>query len=117
MLMGIMGHFTDEEAYPIVRQLLAGLPPGSYFALYDGADTNEAFNEAQRGYNESGAVPYHLRSPKQFAQFFEPWNWWSPVWCQCRTGGPTPARLKSRSTPTAGSEKALIRPDAATRDQ
>ena len=71
MLMGIMGHFTDEEAYPIVRQLLAGLPSGSYFALYDGADTNEAFNEAQRGYNESGAVPYHLRSPEQFTRFFE----------------------------------------------
>ena len=71
MLMGIMGHFTDEEAYPIVRQLLAGLPSGSYFALYDGADTNEAFNEAQRGYNSSGAVPYHLRSPEQFARFFE----------------------------------------------
>jgi hypothetical protein len=26
MLMGIMGHFTDEEAYPIVSRLLAGLP-------------------------------------------------------------------------------------------
>jgi len=71
MLMGIMGHFTDEEAYPIVSRLLAGLPSGSYFALYDGADTNEAFNEAQRGYNDSGAVPYHLRSPGQFARFFE----------------------------------------------
>ena len=71
MLMGIMGHFTDEEAYPIVSRLLAGLPSGSYFALYDGADTNEAFNEAQRGYNDSGAVPYHLRSPEQFARFFE----------------------------------------------
>jgi S-adenosyl methyltransferase len=71
MLMGIMGHFTDEEAYPIVSRLLAGLPSGSYFALYDGADTNEAFNEAQRGYNESGAAPYHLRSPEQFARFFE----------------------------------------------
>jgi hypothetical protein len=71
MLMGIMGHFTDEEAYPIVSRLLDGLPSGSYFALYDGADTNEAFNEAQRGYNESGAVPYHLRSPEQFARFFE----------------------------------------------
>jgi hypothetical protein len=71
MLMGIMGHFTDEEAYPIVSGLLAGLPSGSYFALYDGADTNEAFNEAQRGYNESGAVPYHLRSPEQFARYFE----------------------------------------------
>jgi hypothetical protein len=71
MLMGIMGHFTDDEAYPIVSRLLDGLPSGSYFALYDGADTNEAFNEAQRGYNESGAVPYYLRSPEQFARFFE----------------------------------------------
>ncbi len=44
---------------------------GSYFALYDGANVNEAFNEAQRGYNESGAAPYHLRSPEQFARFFE----------------------------------------------
>ncbi len=71
MLMGIMGHFTDDEAYPIVSQLLAGLPSGSYFALYDGADTNEAFNQAQQGYNDSGAVPYHLRSPEQFKRYFE----------------------------------------------
>jgi len=70
MLMGIMGHFTDEEAYPIVRQLLAGLPPGGYFALYDGANTNEAFKAAQEGYNASGAVPYYLRSPEQFERFF-----------------------------------------------
>ncbi len=70
MLMGIMGHFTDEEAYPIVSRLLAGLPSGSYFALYDGADTNEAFNQAQQGYNDSGAVPYYLRSPEQFTRYF-----------------------------------------------
>ncbi len=71
MLMGIMGHFTDGEAYPIVRQLLAGLPSGSYFALYDGASTNEAFKAAQDGYNASGAVPYYLRSPEQFERFFQ----------------------------------------------
>ena len=71
MLMGIMGHFTDDEAYPIVRLLLAGLPAGSYFALYDGASTSEAFNRAQEGYNASGAVPYYLRSPAQFERFFE----------------------------------------------
>jgi len=71
MLMGIMGHFTDDEAYPIVDRLLAGLPSGSYFALYDGADTNEAFNAAQQGYNDSGAVPYYLRSPARFARFFD----------------------------------------------
>jgi hypothetical protein len=71
MLMGIMGHFTDEEAYPIVDRLVAGLPSGGYFALYDGANTNEAFNQAQEGYNNSGAVPYHLRSPEQFVRFFQ----------------------------------------------
>ena len=71
MLMGIMGHFTDDEAYLIVSALQAGLPSGSYFALYDGASTNEAFNQAQEGYNASGAVPYYLRSPEQFQQFFE----------------------------------------------
>jgi hypothetical protein len=71
MLMGIMGHFTDEEAYPIVSRLVAGLPSDSYFALYDGANTNPAFNEAQEGYNNSGAVPYYLRSPEQFTQYFD----------------------------------------------
>jgi O-methyltransferase involved in polyketide biosynthesis len=71
MLMGIMGHFTDAEAYPIVSRLMAGLPAGSYLALYDGADTNEAFNRAQQGYNDSGAVPYHLRSPDRFDRYFE----------------------------------------------
>jgi hypothetical protein len=71
MLMGIMGHFTDDEAYPIVSQLVAGLPSGSYFALYDGANTDEAFTAAQQGYNDSGAVPYYLRSPEQFERYFE----------------------------------------------
>jgi O-methyltransferase involved in polyketide biosynthesis len=71
MLMGIMGHFTDSEAYPIVSALMAGLPAGSYLALYDGADTNEAFNRAQQGYNDSGAVPYQLRSPERFERYFE----------------------------------------------
>jgi S-adenosyl methyltransferase len=71
MLMGIMGHVTDDEAYLIVSRLLAGLSPGSYLALYDGASTNEAFNQAQEGYDDSGAVPYHRRSPAQFERFFE----------------------------------------------
>ena len=71
MLMGIMGHFTDDEAYPIVSRLQAGLPSGSYFALYDGANTNEAFNQAQQCYNDSGAVPYHLRSPERIAALFD----------------------------------------------
>jgi hypothetical protein len=59
MLMGVMGHFTDGEAYPIVSCLLDGLPSGSYFALYDGANVNEAFNE-----DASAERPRHDRYGK-----------------------------------------------------
>jgi hypothetical protein len=99
MLMGIMGHFTDDEAYPIVSRLQAGLPPGSYFALYDGASTNEAFNQAQQGYNDSGAVPYYLRSPEQFRRYFAS----SRAWCRWCSGGRIRTRNRPRSTPTAAS--------------
>jgi O-methyltransferase involved in polyketide biosynthesis len=72
MLMGIMGHLTDDdEAQAIVGRLLEALPPGSYLALYDGTRTSKAFEEAQEGYDDTGAVPYRLRSPEQIAGFFE----------------------------------------------
>jgi hypothetical protein len=72
MLMGIMGHVTDDdEALSIVRRLVAGLPSGGYLVLEDGGDTDEAFLEAQKGYDDTGAVPYRLRSPAQIARFFE----------------------------------------------
>jgi S-adenosyl methyltransferase len=73
MLMGILGHVGDyQQARSIVRRLLAPLPSGSYLVLNDGTDTvDPVFAEAQQRYNESGAVPYHLRSPAQIAGFFE----------------------------------------------
>jgi len=72
MLMGIMGHVTDDdEAISIVRRLVAELPSGSYLVLEDGTDTDAAFLEAQKGYDDTGAVPYRLRSPAQIARFFE----------------------------------------------
>ena len=73
MLMGVLGHVGDyQQAQAVVRRLLAPLPPGSYLVLNDGTDTvDPVFAEAQRRYNESGAVPYHLRSPAQIAGFFE----------------------------------------------
>ena len=93
ILNGIMGHVTDDAtARDLVRQLLAGLPPGSFLALNDGTDTDEAFAEAQEGYDDTGAVPYRLRRPDQVAAFFDalamvepgfvPVNRWRP--------GPTP---------------------------
>ncbi len=71
VLMGVMGHIDEDDAYPIVRQLLGGLPAGSFLALQDGAEMSEAFTEAQEDYDDTGAIPYHLRRPAQIAAFFE----------------------------------------------
>ncbi|WP_149831318.1 SAM-dependent methyltransferase [Streptomyces tailanensis] len=70
-MMQVSGHIADyDEALAIVGGLMAALPSGSYFAFNDSVDTNEANAEATRKYNESGAVPYYLRSPEQLAGFF-----------------------------------------------
>jgi O-methyltransferase involved in polyketide biosynthesis len=73
MLLGVLGHVDDdEEARSIVKRLLEALPSGSYLTVCDGTNViSEAGVEAQRLYNESGAVPYRLRSPDQIAEFFE----------------------------------------------
>ncbi|HEY9525284.1 MAG TPA: SAM-dependent methyltransferase [Thermopolyspora sp.] len=73
MLMGILGHIDSyDEARSIVRQLLDGLPAGSHLTLYDGSgEFNEAFEDAQDGYDDTGAIPYRLRSREQIAGFFD----------------------------------------------
>ncbi len=88
LLMGIMGHIDDEDAYSIVKLLVGALPASSYLALYDGSNVSAAFSAAQDGYNQSGAEPYYLRSPDQIAAFFDgmalvepglvPCNRWRP---------------------------------------
>jgi hypothetical protein len=72
ILMGVLAHVPDyDEARSIVRRLLAALPPGSYLAVRDGTDTDPAYREAIRGYNATGAVPYHLRPREQLAGFLD----------------------------------------------
>ncbi len=77
LLMGILGHIgnpdehDDQLARSIVDKLKAALPSGGYLALYEATDTDPAQNEATRLYNQSGAVPYHLRRPEQIARFFD----------------------------------------------
>lgn len=71
MLMGVMGHLDDDEAYGSVRRLVSVLPPGSYLALADGISSGVAFEEAQQGYDDTGAIPYRLRTPAQVATFFD----------------------------------------------
>jgi hypothetical protein len=73
MLMGILGLVGDhDEALSIVNRLMAGLPAGSYLAVYDGTDTDPAYVEALGRYNAaSGAVPYNPRSPAQIARYLD----------------------------------------------
>ncbi|MGC9542898.1 SAM-dependent methyltransferase [Streptomyces sp. UG1] len=88
-MMQVSGHIADDgQVRSIIGTLLGALPCGSYFAFNDSVDTNQANVEATRLYNESGAAPYHLRSPGQLAGFFDglellepgvvPLNEWRP---------------------------------------
>jgi hypothetical protein len=73
ILHGILGHVADTaEARSIVRSLMDALPSGSYLDLADGTkNISGEFEQAQEGYNETGAVPYALRTPEEIASFFD----------------------------------------------
>jgi len=90
LLMGIMGHLGDEHAHPVAAELVAGLPAGSYLALYDGSDVSAAFNAAQDAYNQTGAAPYFLRSPAQIAAFFDGLDLIHPGVVPCTRWRPDP---------------------------
>ncbi|MFD7999247.1 SAM-dependent methyltransferase [Streptomyces mirabilis] len=91
MLMGILGHIQDyEEAKSIVRTLQAALPSGSYFVHYDSTDTDAALKQAQQGYDDTGAVPYVLRSPEQITAYYEGLELIEPGIVSCPLWRPEP---------------------------
>lgn len=103
MLMGILGHIQDyEEAKSIVRTLQAALPSGSYFVHYDSTDTDAALKQAQQGYDDTGAVPYVLRSPEQITAYYEGLELIEPGIVSCPCGARSPAPRRSPRTCTAG---------------
>lgn len=72
MLMGVLGHIeSDKEAKELVDALMAGLPSGSYFAMYDGGDGREDIREAARIWNLQANPQYHLRSPERLAALLD----------------------------------------------
>ena len=72
IMNGIMGHVEDDdEAHAIVGRLVDALPPGSYLAMSDGTNTDKAGVRSTELYRDSGAVPYHMRSPAAFTAFFD----------------------------------------------
>jgi hypothetical protein len=69
-----MGHVPDtDQAYAIVAHLVDALVPGSYLSLNDGTSVvaGEAVEQAQQGYDDTGAVPYTQRTPDEIAGFFD----------------------------------------------
>jgi len=77
MLMGILGHIGDPDtggdqfAVSVVNHLKAALPAGGYLVIRDATNTVQAHVQALRAYEQTGAVPYRLRSPEQITRFFD----------------------------------------------
>ncbi|GAA4955692.1 hypothetical protein GCM10023238_22910 [Streptomyces heliomycini] len=73
ILSNILGHIADhDQARSVVTRLMAALPSGSHLSVNDGSrGVDPVFEQAQDAYNESGAVPYHLRTVDQITAYFE----------------------------------------------
>jgi hypothetical protein len=72
MFMGVLGFVTDyDELRSIVSRVLAAVPAGSYLALWDGTDTPEDLDEAQKEWEASDAPLYTVRSTEQIGRCFE----------------------------------------------
>ncbi|ETK33741.1 SAM-dependent methyltransferase [Microbispora sp. ATCC PTA-5024] len=74
MLLNILGHIPDhEEARSIAARLLDGLPSGSHLAVADGTNVirGPEFDAAIAIWNQSGSLPYTLRTPEQITRYFD----------------------------------------------
>ena len=73
MLLGVVHHIPDtEQAYSIVRHLVAALAPGSFLAINHSTSAvhGEAMEEAVAHWNRVGTPSMTLRTPEQIAAFF-----------------------------------------------
>ncbi|MYX96462.1 SAM-dependent methyltransferase [Streptomyces sp. SID486] len=73
VLSNILGHVADHgRARAIVGRLMDALPSGSYLSVNDGSrGIDPVFERAQDAYNQSGAVPYNLRTVEAITAFFD----------------------------------------------
>ncbi|MGP3966298.1 SAM-dependent methyltransferase [Streptomyces sp. 6N223] len=92
ILSNVLGHVGDyRQARSIVRRLMAGLPPGSHLSLNDGTGVvRPESRRAARQYAATGAVPYHLRTPRQIAGFFDGLELVPPGVVSCPRWNPDP---------------------------
>jgi hypothetical protein len=95
ILMNILGHVPDlDQAAGIVRQLMGGLPPGSYLVTADGTNVIDgpAFEEAIGVWNANAPLSYHLRGPEELARFLEGLEIVEPGLVPCNRWRPEPGQ-------------------------
>jgi O-methyltransferase involved in polyketide biosynthesis len=69
LIVGTLSYVAStDQAVSILDQLMAAVPAGSYLALEHSSDTSEKARRCAARYAQSGAKPYHPRSPEQLAQ-------------------------------------------------
>ncbi|GAA2709047.1 SAM-dependent methyltransferase [Actinoplanes palleronii] len=93
ILMNILGHVPDaDQAILIVRELLAGLPSGSYLITADGTNVLDgpAFEEAIAVWNANAPLSYHLRHPDEIARFLDGLEILEPGLVPCSRWRPSP---------------------------
>ncbi|WP_433544196.1 SAM-dependent methyltransferase (plasmid) [Streptomyces sp. CA-294286] len=72
VILNTLGHVADHgRACTLVSRLMAGLPSGSHLVISDSTSTSPGMIAASEAYNKSGAVPYHVRTVDEIAQFFD----------------------------------------------
>ncbi|MGW3952250.1 SAM-dependent methyltransferase [Streptomyces sp. NPDC004752] len=73
VLSNILGHVADhDQARSLVTRLMDALPSGSYLSINDRSrGIDPVFEQAQDAYNDSGAVPYNLRTVEEITAFFD----------------------------------------------
>ena len=105
IMLGVLGHVDDHgAARSITSQLMDALPAGSYLAIADGVASSGQVEGAQRRYNDTAPVPYHLRRPDELASFFDGLDLVEPGVVPCPRWKPDAAcaRPRKRRRPTAG---------------
>jgi hypothetical protein len=102
---GCLGHVPDtDEARAIVARMVAALPSGSYVSINDGtrAHGGEAIEQAQQDYNESGAIPYNLRTVDEITSFFAGLELVEPGVVPCPRWRPDPGAEPADSDAVGG---------------
>jgi len=94
MLLGILHHIPDaDEAYAVVRQLVAALAPGSYVAINHSTSAvhGPAMEDAVRHWNKVGTPSMTLRTPEQISRFFDGLELLPPGVVSCSRWRPDPS--------------------------